>query len=101
MKRKNPVMRGLDRFIPSRPDELESGKVVAIFVGRGCMSGVVKEVSKRKSLVRFVDGKEEWTDNTKLRLVQNKDWIASTFRQMKDTFPTEKEIFGEVEKCQA
>jgi hypothetical protein len=101
MKKKHLIERSLDRFLPSRPDELESGKVVAIFLGRGCITGVVKEVDKRKSLVRFVDGKEAWTENSKLRIVQSKVWIAQTFRQLKDTFPTDKEIFDEVEKCQA
>ena len=100
MKKKSPIERGLDRFIPSRPDELESGKVVAVFMGRGCMTGVVKEVDKRTSLVRFVDGKEERVDNRKLRIIKDKVWIAQTFRQLKNTFPTDKEYEGEVEHAQ-
>jgi hypothetical protein len=101
MQKKNPIERGLDRFIPSKPDELESGMVVAIFRGRGCDTGVVKKASKRTSLVKFVNGKEERIDNRKLRIIKDKRWIAQTFRQLKNTFPTDEEIFNEAGKCQA
>ena len=94
MQKKSRRERALNRFFPSNSDEIKAGVVIGIFRGRGVELGVIKMVGVRKAQIRLVDGKEEWVDNRKLRVIKDKEWIAYTFRELKKSFPTEEEIFG-------
>jgi len=67
----------------------QQNDVVAIFMGRGCISGIVIQPSKRKSKVRCVDGKEEWFDNKKLRTIKEKRWIHEVKGAVAQSFPEE------------
>jgi len=94
MQKKSRVERGLNRFFPSNSDEIKEGVVIGVFMGRGVSLGVVKTVGVRKVLIRLTDGKEEWVDNRRVRIIKDKEWIAYTFRELNKSFPTEEELFG-------
>ena len=94
MKKPSRQERGLNRFFPSNAEEIKEGIVIGRFWGRGVDLGVVKKVGVRKALIRLINGKEEWVDNKELRVIKDKEWIAYTFRELKNSFPTEEEVFG-------
>ena len=73
--------------ILSNKDKPKQNDVVAVFMGRGCISGVVIEPSKRKSKVRCVDGKEEWFENTKLRTIKDERWVNEVRGAVANSFP--------------
>lgn len=74
----------VDTFINKKfpKEKPQQGDTVAVFMGRGSMGGVILEPSIRKSRVRFVDGKEDWVENKKIRIINDEKWVHEILREM-------------------
>lgn len=77
----------LPKILDGYKEKPNQNDVVAVFMGRGCISGIVVTPSKRKSKVRCVDGKEEWFENKKLRVINDERWKNEVIREISKSFP--------------
>jgi len=50
---------------------IETGSIVIVFYGMGCNSGIVLKTDKRKSLIRYIDNKQEFVYNKRISVVQD------------------------------
>src|SRR4030042_4250663 len=80
-KNKRERMKLPLEFQPTK-EQLQQGNVVAIFMGRGCIGGIVLEPSKRKTKIQFSNDDIKWVENKRLILVKDIRWIAMAKRGM-------------------
>lgn len=85
---KTSIERYMKKFhlqtVSKEQRNIDVGQVVALFYGKGWNPGIIKEVSKRKSLVDFLYGKNQWIDNTKLYIVNDKKQSEDILRRFKE-----------------
>jgi len=80
-------MKVPEQFIPSNPDDLEKGKIVAVFIGRGCNLGIIEFKGKRQSIIRFMHGGEQLVENKRLLIVDDEKQKEMAIRGIEKHFP--------------